>query len=70
MVKPASTDAALSGGCKSSRILMLGSGKADDCNEAAFNKIIGSLISTVASSGISKLQLCVDDINVKSRDAA
>ncbi len=57
-------------GSKANRVLMLGMGKADECNESSFEKIINSLLSVINNSGIAKLQLCVDDINVKSRDAA
>ena len=57
-------------GSRAKRVLLLGTGKAEDCNEAAFEKIIGSLISVVNNSGIGKLQLAIADLPTKSRDTA
>ena len=55
-------------GVKADRILLVGCGKSDDRNEAAFSGIISAVYSALADSGAKDALINLNEIDIKNRD--
>ncbi|MCP4187321.1 MAG: leucyl aminopeptidase [Gammaproteobacteria bacterium] len=55
-------------GVTAKRVLLVGSGKQKDFNEAAFNKVINDMVSTLSESGAKDAHICLADAGIKNRE--
>ena len=55
-------------GISAERVLLVGIGKQSDFNEAAFNKVMNSLVGSLGDSGAKDAHICLGDLTIKGRN--
>ena len=55
-------------GMAADRVLLLGSGRDKDFNEATFSKVVNSMVAALGDSGAKDAHVCLADVSIKGRN--